>query len=422
MSSAMTHDPLRAALEFREQLASDKRRLAFFLGAGISMAVGVPGIDGLTRKVADSLLDPLKSQFALVRSRLQGRANVEDVLNRIRLCRELLEGSKDGQQDGLTGVDAKKLDAAICGEIYKIMRADPPQGMKPHVTFAQWLHALHASRECPVEIFTTNYDLLLERAMEEVGLPFFDGFIGSVAPFFAPESVEADGTKGSDTGYPPRAWTRLWKVHGSIGWHLTKEAVGGKTRITRLTDRAPKPGEELMIFPSREKYADSRKLPFLTYQDRLRRLISSGEALLVVAGYSFSDEHLNEILFQGLRANGRLAITVLTYGLPGTAGGAGDRKTPDDMLAYGERYRNLTVYGPDKACIGGMLGDWTGPSRKRKDNEAWPFWDDARKQFTLGDFNALASYLEEFIGFSARIERGQGQVPEAALGTEGTRP
>lgn len=421
MSGTLAHDPLRTALEFREQLASDKRRLSFFLGAGTSMAVGVPGIVGLTEKVAASLHAPSKAQFALVQSRLQGTTNVEDVLNRIRLYCELLEGSKEEQQDGLTKDDAKELDGAICREIYSIMRADPPRGMKPHVILAQWLQALHSSRECPVEVFTTNYDLLLERAMEDVGLPFFDGFVGSVAPFFTPESVEADGNKGNEAVYPPRAWTRLWKVHGSIGWHLTIEATGDKRRITRLTDRAPQPGEGLMIFPSREKYADSRKLPFLTYQDRLRRFLSAGEALLVVIGYSFSDQHLNEILFQGLRANGRLAITVLAYGTPDGSVGIDGRKTPDDLLAYGERYRNLTIYGPDKACIGGMVGNWADPSRKRKDTEAWPFWDEARKCFVLGDFNAFTSYLEEFIGFSARIERSQGQVPEEPSGEEGAR-
>jgi NAD-dependent SIR2 family protein deacetylase len=46
----ISHDPLRSAQEIRESLASEKRRLTFFLGAGTSMAVGFPGIDSLTQK------------------------------------------------------------------------------------------------------------------------------------------------------------------------------------------------------------------------------------------------------------------------------------------------------------------------------------------------------------------------------------
>jgi hypothetical protein len=37
----------------------------------------------------------------------------------------------------------------------------------------------------------TNYDLLLEVAFEAVGVPFFDGFVGVVSPFFVPECVDA---------------------------------------------------------------------------------------------------------------------------------------------------------------------------------------------------------------------------------------
>jgi hypothetical protein len=59
-----THDPLREATEIREQLASDKRRLGFFFGAGTSMAVGLPGIIQLTKNVEEKIItehkNPLK--------------------------------------------------------------------------------------------------------------------------------------------------------------------------------------------------------------------------------------------------------------------------------------------------------------------------------------------------------------------------
>ncbi len=108
-----------------------------------------------------------------------------------------------------------------------------------------------------------------------------------------------------------------------------------------------------MIFPSREKYADSRRLPFLTYQDRLRKFLSSGEVMLVIAGYSFCDAHLNEIIFQGLRSNSRVAATALVFGTCVDANTGTQLVCPDHVLAHGETFRSLTIYGPDKACIGG---------------------------------------------------------------------
>lgn len=40
--------------------------------------------------------------------------------------------------------------------------------------------------------------------MEEVGVPFFDGFVGAVEPFFVSEAVEADEDSTKDmASYPP---------------------------------------------------------------------------------------------------------------------------------------------------------------------------------------------------------------------------
>ena len=398
MNNALTHDPIRAAFEIREQLSSDKRKLGFFMGAGTSMAVGVPGIDALTSEVQDILEDPIKTQFANILTSIGEKPNVEDVLNRVRLFKELLETSPGKEIEGLDRDTARTLDAAICKAIYKIVHVNTPGGSIPHLTIAQWLHILHMNREFPVEIFTTNYDLILEHAMEESGLPFFDGFVGSVNPFFVLESVEADGATRSASVYPPKSWTRLWKLHGSIGWHLRKEGIGKKPRITRLTDCEPQPGEELMIFPSREKYTDSRRLPFLTYQDKLRKFCSQGEAVLFILGYSFSDEHINEIIFQGMRSNSRLAVVALVYGDKVEADGSGKLVLPDKLVGFGQTHRNFSIYGPDKAIIGGIVGEWQATS-KRSEVDISSFWNEDESSFILGDFNAFAFYLERFILF-----------------------
>ncbi|MBI1979889.1 MAG: SIR2 family protein [Elusimicrobia bacterium] len=404
----LTHDPLRAALEIREQLASDKRKLAFFFGAGTSMAVGLPGIDVLTTKVPEHLQEPAKSQWEKVKKDLPEGANVEKVLDQIRACRELFGDSEDKEYGGLKGATAaRNLDSAVCRAICEIVSGEPPKELKPHLIFAQWLRALHSTRDWPVEVFTTNYDLLLEEAMETSGVPFFDGFVGSVAPFFVPESVEAQTEKTDEAAYPPRSWTRLWKIHGSINWRIQKDTAGRRDRITRLSGSESQPGEELLVFPSREKYAQSRKLPFVAFQDRLRKLLSVGECLVVAVGYSFSDEHLNDVLFQGLRSNPRLAITALIHS-----------ELSHKLIQYGQDHRNLTLLGPDKACIGGIVASW-GEPRKRKETEVWPFWDENSKHFTLGDFNSFTSFLEVVIGFRSPLSAAELDTSTSA-GTKAT--
>ena len=402
MANELLFDPSKAASELREQLASDKRRLAFFIGAGTSMAVGIPGIVALTEKVKERLGKIEKKQLERICADLGLQSNVEDVLNRTRLYRELLGDDESKIHNGLTGKAAKELDAAICGAIRDIVSVDPPEGMAPQKTFAQWLNASYSGRGWPVEIFTTNYDLLIEKAMEEAGVPYFDGFVGTVTPFFAPECVEADNSKSYEAVCPPRAWTRLWKMHGSVNWHLREDERTGKKQVTRLSGVTTQQGEQIMIFPSREKYVDSRKLPFLAYQDRLRRFVSIGESVLFILGYSFSDEHLNEIILQGLRGNNRLAVNVLVYGEKKTVDDKERQVLPETVEQYGRVYRNMSIYGPDKAVIGGVVGSWTSPPDKKDGYEPLPYWSDDDNRFTLGDFRALATYLERFIGIGSQ--------------------
>lgn len=392
---SIKHEPLRAARELREQLASDERRLGFFFGAGTSMAVGLPGIVALTTQVEAKLTAPQKAQCGEVRSELPLTANVETILDRIRLYRELI-----GQNQGRTfakikGPDqARELDAAICQAISQIVSVDAPLGLDPHMVFAQWLRALHSRRDWPVEIFTTNYDVYFEQAMELSSVPFFDGFIGSVAPFFASECVEAEGLKSDTHVYPCKSWSRLWKLHGSVNWYVRKGAPPNSDQITRLATLQQKPGQELAIFPSREKYAESRKLPFLALQDRFRRFLTVGDRLLILCGYSFADQHLNEIIFHSLRANPHLAITALMYGEPENDQPGARLVLPERIAAYGRDHRNLTILGPDKAAIGGIVAPWMSPV-----GEEQPFWDASKNAFALGDFKAFNLYLERFIGF-----------------------
>lgn len=400
-------DPARAASELREQLTSPRRRLGLFLGAGTSMALGFPGVEQLTQDVGASLNGKAREHYDYFLE--QGAKNVEDVLSQVRLCRELIGESAIQPVSGLDLAATIELDRAICAAIYERVSGTPPKGDEPARVLAHWLAQTHRQRDYPVEVFTTNYDLVYERAMETAGVPFFDGFVGSVEPFFAPESVDPVGREELQEVSPPRAWTRLWKLHGSIGWRLVPAAPAD--RIARV-GQSGEPTGELMIFPSREKYAESRRLPFITLQDRLRHFLAGGEALLLILGYSFSDEHLNEILLQGLRANSRLAAVALMYGARD-----GDKLvTPDDVLAHADQHRNLAVIGPDRACYGGVTRKW----EEHGDSNGFeaPYWDAAKSCFTLGDFTSFAAWIERYLFGQAPSAIAASPSPPAEAGEE----
>lgn len=413
MAGQTEFDPLREANELRGQLASEKRRLAFLFGAGTSQAVGLDGLAKLTSTVASDLGKEDAETYGRLLA-LDNPGNLETVLNRLRLCRELVGIDDTRTIDGITGTLALGLERAICHRVHQRVGVEPTGGITPHFVFAHWLKSL--DRTFPVEIFTTNYDLLLERGFESAEVPYFDGFVGSVEPFFLITAVDSAATT---LGFPPvpRNWLRLWKLHGSLNWRSRNDALTGVRRIVRGPIGTANPDEELIIYPSHQKYADSRRLPFLAYQDRLRHLVTSGETLLVIVGYSFSDQHINEIIYQGLRSNSRLAATALLFDPLATDG------IQKNLIHPTIGARNLTVYAPDGACVGGREGSWREPKEAPPSSlAAWPFWDGTGKRFTMGDFRNFVEFLRVFMGVRTPELAGTLEDPAAPASTSTPAP
>jgi hypothetical protein len=392
------HSIKQTALQLRDQLSSDKRKLGFFFGAGTSMAVGIPGVFALTKKITETLSEPFKSQFDALH-KATNSDNIEQILNKLRTVRELIGESTDEEHYTIKGKEAASLlDVEICKAISVIVYKTDISEIVPHMILANWLFQNQSARYSPIEVFTTNYDLLIEQALEHKRLPYFDGFVGSINPFLIPECVEAENIKNDQSSYIPYSWIRLWKIHGSINWFLTKDK-DDKRRIIRCTNRELTKGDELMIYPSKQKYDESRRLPFLVFQDRLRRFLSNGETLLIIAGYSFGDDHLNEILFQALRANKRLAITALMYGE--SKKDEKKRLTDEKVLKFGIDNPNFTVIGPDKGCIGGVITEW---NIDEPELEKLLFWDNESKNLNLGSFSSFADYLKMNFGILAQMQ------------------
>lgn len=384
-----SHLPSMVISQLKEQLSSEKRKLGFLFGAGSSMAVGIPGIFQLTTEVEKGLDAKYAAAFATLKIVCGPDGNsIEFILNKLRTLRDLIGDSETEAYHNIVGKTyAQEFDIAICSSISQLVSKVKASSIEPHLGFANWLFKYQGNRLNPIELFTTNYDLLFEEAFEEKKYPYFDGFVGSINPFIIPECIDAENSKQYSNVYVPVSWLRLWKIHGSINWYLYKDGAG-KNRITRNTGKIVNPGDEIMIYPSRQKYDESRRLPFLLFHDRLRKYLSSGESMLLVNGYSFGDEHINEILFQALRANKRLAITALLYG----EDVGGKRMASETVLKHGLDNPNLTLLGPDKACIGGNIQPWASDSAITAEDN---YWIDSAKVFDLGNFKTFTDFLKQ---------------------------
>ena len=404
------HDPRQLIEDVRNHLAAHDRRLAFLLGAGTSSAVNIasaptagqkpkhepliPGIESLTnicsKAVSDMGVHQAKAWDALVRQcKEDGRpVNVENVLSKVRMKIDAI-----GDGEILLDLNRKQLfdiERTICAAIANTVSPaeDKIPKLIPHGDFAAWVKRVN--RSAPLEIFTTNYDVLFERAFEAARVPVFDGFVGTYHPFFYPECLEEDEL------LPNSKWIRLWKLHGSVNWRH-EDGIAGK-RIIRsyLTEVGD------LILPSHRKYDESRKQPYVAYIDRLLRVLNSEHALLITCGYSFRDEHINALLYGALDNRKTVNIIALQFN---------DLNESDDVIKVAVRRLNLTVIGPNAGVISGVWGLWqlTQPV----DNKTTSFMDiafdsnalpedegspaaissDLRGRMRLGDFNHFCRFL-----------------------------
>ena len=206
-----------------------------------------------------------------------------------------------------------------------------------------------ADRKTAVEVFTTNYDYLFEVAFEHKALPYYDGFTGAYEPFF-------DGRSVDDMSFLPKQ-TKLWKIHGSLGWHYDKE----RGRVLR---RDPD-NNDILIYPSTLKYDQSRKQPYTALGDRLSNFIKQDDTILIVCGYSFGDEHINERINTALSMNPLGQVYVLFYDTilekqeDDTYKKIGNSFNEDCALAkMAISNSKLSVLSGRSAVIGGVYGKW----------------------------------------------------------------
>lgn len=378
--------------EFRN-IISYASNIGFFFGAGTSCAFGLPTIIQLSERVKTSLVPDQQTLFCKMEEMAKdlfgkARITVEDILNNLREIRELTNERSDYSFNSITGEQAKTLDKCICDSIFEIIKTETEKtDIKELRRFFAWYEA--ANRGCIKEIYTTNYDMLLEMAMESNFIPFLDGFSGSYEPFFTPESIESFPGDNDSTN----RWIRLWKLHGSLNWIKRDATSYSDERIIRV-GRIDEPKNEIMIYPSREKYKLSRKEPFVAYFDRLKNYLTRGEVVLIISGYSFNDEHINEIIYNSLRNNNRLYITVFCF----------DDNQVEDMSTYISSFTNLCVAGPTKVIVNGVMKEWIYDDRDNHDIGSNMYWDDVNKKFLLGNFKSLIDFLIENSGRKNIIE------------------
>lgn len=174
-------------------------------------------------------------------------------------------------------------------------------------------------------IFTSNYDLAFEYAFDNIGVKYIDGFSGFHHRYFKPETFDYDifypGSTTSGKVQRIEKVVRYIKLHGSITWvkdyDLNSSNVYGIKElpidlIKANGDDAAFNYGDLMIYPSAVKKSYTLDLPYSELIRQFSCAISQPQSVLFAIGYSFCDEHFNDIIYQAL-SNPSFTLIIVNF-------------------------------------------------------------------------------------------------------------
>lgn len=181
-----------------------------------------------------------------------------------------------------------------------------------------------------INIFTTNYDLFLENSCEniikepDVHCNYNDGFmyknsmfhdsIFDISEYY--KMVSYKSKIDYSTSYIPNI--NIIKLHGSVNWKIRQ--IDNETNIIYNNINNYNNDDENLsskigiVLPTNDKYSDTvLKKAYYTALRFLSSELEKENSILFAFGFSFRDEHLNDIIKQVLKTNPSLQLIISSF-------------------------------------------------------------------------------------------------------------
>jgi hypothetical protein len=317
------------------------KNLVVLLGSGASFHLGSPQTRNLTNQkvlelIAEAGGEPTDADAALLSViNLADSGDLEQLLNGLQLAASLARQAGQGSVALGAGEDAKAYPkeqveslrrsinralAEACRLPLEAAALEPPFDVDPFRAHRTFLSRMVRSRRSNLprpRIFTTNYDLVIERALDQLGFPYIDGFSGTVdrrlnLSYYGLDFHRVETTTQSVVA---RAEGALYfhKVHGSLNWRSSVERdplTGLESLEVKQTVDGIAGDDLVLIYPTAAKETDSLAYP---YSDLLRLLgdaVQQEDTAVLAVGYGFADPHINRLLLRSLASNPALSLFV----------------------------------------------------------------------------------------------------------------
>lgn len=208
------------------------------------------------------------------------------------------------RQFGELGAATRRLQDQINERVYEFY-AQPPDIKELKRSWIPLLEHVYSLGFDRTDIVTTNYDLVIESALEElpgnhIGMGFQPGLLPGI-------DLEAWRKPNSRQGM-------LTKLHGSVDWKLGNGSTDNEPVIRRGHPEFDGDHRKRLILYPGFKGVPSRE-PFVAFHEYFRRTLRNATHLLFI-GFAFRDDFINQLIASTLPAGTRVAVVNPTPKLP----------------------------------------------------------------------------------------------------------
>ena len=316
----------KVTAENKMQVVKDKikeffnmKNVNFLFGSGTS-SPAIPVMKGLLKSIRKSeWTDEEKKVFEQIAK--VKKDNIEEILGTLYSQKAYLEGIGDFGSDEMELCKGliEKIESVIYDKLTPLLLPDQiAETSEMVLDHYKRLYSKVTNRNkdlSRINVFTTNNDLFNETALDSLNIHYLNGFSGGLKKYFNPAFFNYTFSKRMDTSLekfePVNNMVYLYKIHGSVNWVEDSSNANSYFNIRELTEVEKDYNGKSMIYPTPLKQNKSLGSPYVDLFREFQHKLLEPNSVLFVLGYSFNDEHINDIIYRSLVTNSSLILCIV---------------------------------------------------------------------------------------------------------------
>ena len=295
------------------------KNVNFLFGSGTS-SPAIPVMSGLMKAIREVEYEE-KEKKLIDKIADVKKNNIEEILGTLYSQKAYLEGIGDGESDESRVCISliTKIESTIYDKLTPKLEAPSiaEESRKVLETY-KTLYSKITNRNkdlARINVFTTNNDLFNETALDSLNIHYINGFSGGMKKYFNPAFFNYTYSKRMDTSLdkfePVNNIVYLYKIHGSVNWAEDSSNANSYFNIREFAEVKDKYDGATMIYPTPLKQDKSLGSPYVDLFREFQHKLLEANSVLFVIGYSFNDEHINDIIYRSLVTNSSLILCII---------------------------------------------------------------------------------------------------------------